>query len=66
MHYAKATQACDTDVELQHVNSKTKELVIHTKLKKEEDLLYDFTTDGYRVLISGSSGKFTWSEVQLE
>jgi len=34
MHYAQATQACDSDVELEHVNSQTKELVIHTKLKR--------------------------------
>jgi len=34
MHYSQATRACDSDVELQHVNSQTKELVIYTKLKK--------------------------------
>jgi len=34
MNYAQATQACDSDVELKHVNSQTKELVIHTKLKR--------------------------------
>jgi hypothetical protein len=65
MHYSQASQACDSDVELQHVNSNERIGNPH-KIKKGEDLLYDFTTDGYRVLSSGLSGKVFWSEVQLE